>query len=360
VTHAFDQSVIDGWLAQDLDEWTRRVVRRTFDAESGAPYWLKQVAELGFDPLELETFADLAAFGPFPIEHLRSVDPTTLVPQAVPRPLSGRIWETGGTSGKPCRVFLTDATIAERGVWKRYTLVKDGFQEGRNWLHAVPSGPHIVGNSAAEITEQYPYAGQVHSIDMDPRWVKRLVRSGNLPMANEYTDHLIEQIMDILTTQEVHYMCSTPALFQILVDKHRDAVARLDGVTLVGTRLSDEMYKDFLDALDGGICAPWYGNSLFGIGPTLSGPADGKMPPYVPPYPHIHFTVVDKNDWTSTVDYGQYGQVKLSILQDDLFLPNILDRDQAIRYDTGELWPGDGVANVGPLWTTRAMNEEVY
>jgi hypothetical protein len=359
-TQAYDPSVVDTWLAQDLDAWVRRVLRRNFNPDTGAPYWLKRASDLGFDPLEIETFAGLVKFGPFPLDDLRRQDPSTLVPQSVPRPLSGRVWETGGTTGKPCRVFLSDTTITERGVWKRYTLVRDGFLEGRNWLHATPSGPHIVGNSGSEITDQCPYAGQVHSIDMDPRWVKRMIRSGNLPVANEYIDHLIEQITDILSTQEIHYLCTTPALFQMLVNKHRDEAARLEGVTLVGTRITADMYADFADALAGGICGLWYGNTLFGIAPSLPPEEGGKVLPHVAPYPHVQFTIVDKADWTKTVDYGQVGQVKLTVLQDDLFLPNILDRDQAMRYDTAGSWPSDGVANVEPLWVTQNAPEDVY
>src|SRR5699024_3633682 len=108
---------------------------------------------------------------------------------------------------------------------------------------------------------------------------------------------------------------------------------------------TDEMYRDFVAGLAGGICAPWYGNTLFGISPTIpvsSIDSDG-VPPYAAPYPHVQLTVVNQDDWTETVEYGQSGQVKLSIMQDDLFLQNILDRDQATRVDTGEAWPSDGV-----------------
>jgi hypothetical protein len=50
---------------------------------------------------------------------------------------------------------------------------------------------------------------------------------------------------------------------------------------------------------------------------------------------------------------------RLTILQDDLFPPNILDRDQAVRFGAGELWPGDGVANVAPLWIMQNAPEDV-
>ncbi|MFD0661092.1 hypothetical protein [Thermocatellispora tengchongensis] len=60
------------------------------------------------------------------------------------------------------------------------------------------------------------------------------------------------------------------------------------------------------------------------------------------------------------MEYGQVGQVKVTILQDDLFLPNILERDQAVRFDTGDRWPSDGVANVGPLYVAQNTPEDIY
>jgi acyl-coenzyme A synthetase/AMP-(fatty) acid ligase len=195
---------------------------------------------------------------------------------------------------------------------------------------------------------------------MDPRWVKAMIRSGNLPVANEYTDHLVEQIVDILTTQEIHYLCTTPALFQLLLNTHPDKVVELDGAALVGTRITPEMYADFVAGLGGGICDVWYGNTLFGIAPSLPPTDGGGLRPYVGPYPQVQFTVVDKNEWTRPVEYGEIGQVRLTILQDDLFLPNILDRDQATRVDSGDLWPSDGVANVAPLWISQHTAADVY
>jgi hypothetical protein len=50
----------------------------------------------------------------------------------------------------------------------------------------------------------------------------------------------------------------------------------------------------------------------------------------------------------------------LTVLHDDLFLPNILERDQGERYDPGGRWPCDGVANVRPFQVTRATPEGLY
>jgi phenylacetate-coenzyme A ligase PaaK-like adenylate-forming protein len=132
----YDQSAVEAWLGQDLDEWVRRIIRRTFDPNTGAQFWLKRATELDFDPLEIETAADLVRFGPFPIDELRTYDPASLIPSVCPRTLSGRVWETGGTTGKPCRVFLTESTIVERGIWKRYALAGCVRRPVRRWLPA--------------------------------------------------------------------------------------------------------------------------------------------------------------------------------------------------------------------------------
>jgi hypothetical protein len=74
----------------------------------------------------------------------------------------------------------------------------------------------------------------------------------------------------------------------------------------------------------------------------------------------VTMAVVDKQDPARTVEYGEVGQVRLTVLHEDLFLPNILERDQAVRYATSADWPCDGVANVQPLQVSRAAPEGLY
>jgi hypothetical protein len=50
----------------------------------------------------------------------------------------------------------------------------------------------------------------------------------------------------------------------------------------------------------------------------------------------------------------------MTVLHEDLLLPNILERDVAMRYDTGPEWPCDGVANVRPLYDLRTTPEGIY
>ncbi|MFD5918713.1 arylcarboxylate reductase [Kitasatospora sp. NPDC058201] len=350
-------ALVEGWLDTDLDEWTRRILRRHFDPEAGSPYWLRRAAGLDFDPRDITRYEELTAFGPFPLEDLRSGDPADLVPLAVPRPLTGRVWDTGGTTGAPCRVFYTPDMLLHRGAWRRWSFVSEGFEPGRSWLQATPTGPHLIGNGVWESSELY--AGRVYAIDMDPRWVKRLIRGGRLADAREYTTHLLEQIADVLGRGGVHYATTTPAVFQALRQRHPELVAALDGVRLSGTQISPDTHQDFTAALNGGICGISYGNT-FGNAAGLAARQTGDLLPYVPNYPQVTMAVVDREDWSAPVAYGASGQVRLTVLHEDLLLPNILERDQALRYDCAGLWPSDGVANVRPLQVTNTAPEGLY
>ncbi|MFJ7045445.1 hypothetical protein ACIQVC_18830 [Streptomyces sp. NPDC101112] len=120
-----------------------------------------------------------------------------------------------------------------------------------------------------------------------------------------------------------------------------------------GTQLSPDMYRDFEAAMDGGICGRSYGNTLGNAaGPPVE--QNAEIVPYAPDYPQVTMNVVRKEDWSTAVEYGTVGEVRLTVPHEDLFLPHILERDQAPRYDTDSRWPSDGVANVTPLRTTSS------
>ncbi|CAM5685557.1 hypothetical protein SCANM63S_03422 [Streptomyces canarius] len=203
------------------------------------------------------------------------------------------------------------------------------------------------------------YQSVVYAIDMDPRWVKRLLRTGQMAVAREYTEHVLDQILNVLDTRQVDYVNTTPALMVALARRAPEQVAALRGVRLSGTHLVPSVHRQIVKALDGGICGLSYGNT-FGNAAGLPVEQDGELMPYLPNYPQVTMAVVDKTDPMTTVPYGTVGRVRLTVLHEDLFLPNVLERDEAVRYDTGDRFPTDGVANVRPLETASTAVEGLY
>lgn len=348
---------IQQWLSQDLDKWTRHIVARHFDPDTGSPFWLRRAAELSFDPRDITRYEELTAFGAFDMDVLRTGDPAVLVPLAVPRPLAGMVWESGGTTGDPCRVFYTEPILRHKAYWRRWQIERAGFEWGRNWLVVTPTGPHTLGHSAFELTELS--GGRVYRVDFDPRWVKRQVRAGLPVQANEYTEHVIAQATAILRSQPVDYLITTPAVFQTLIRTDGGLAADLRGAWLCGTHATPAMWCSFADVLAGKPMFVMYGNT-FGNTFALPVEQDGEIMPHVPTFPQITMSVVGRDDWRTPVSYGGYGRVRLTVLHEDLFVPNILERDLAMRYDTGADWPCDGVANVRPYQAVTSAVEGIY
>jgi len=162
--------------AQDqLDKHAYETIQHHFHESTGCPFWLNKKRELKFDPLkEIKCYADIQKFPLFEDEWLRGGPASRWVPKAY----AGKptyIFETGGTTGIPkSRVVIEDH-------WTDYeifsaTLPDKYFPKGANWLMLGPSGPRRL-RLAVEHLAQFR-GGICFCIDLDPRWVVKLIKKG--------------------------------------------------------------------------------------------------------------------------------------------------------------------------------------
>ena len=108
------------------------------------------------------------------------------------------------------------------------------------------------------------------------------------------------------------------------------------------------------ELLDGVYIAPTYGNTLMGLAvhkPRV--PEDNYAIIYYPPQPRAMIEVVDFDDPTKLVDYGETGRVRLTTLTKEFFMPRFLERDEGEREPPYEAYPWDGVRNVRPFSALR-------
>src|SRR5688572_28403126 len=197
-----------------LDRWVREVVDWHFDPATGSQFWLDFARNAGWDPRrEVRTFTDLQRFPEFQDEWLRGGP----VQRWIPKGLAGKpvyVFETGGTTGIPkTRVamedFRTDYELSSD------THPDEYFPRGSNWLMLGPSGPRRLRLSVEHLAQ---YRGGISfCVDLDPRWVIKLIKKGWTEHLEAYKDHCIDQAVTILSAgHDVRCMFTTPKLLESL------------------------------------------------------------------------------------------------------------------------------------------------
>jgi len=347
--------------AARLDGHLREIIRWHFSPETGTPYWLDWARSSGFNPLqEIETFADLQKFPHFSDEALRD-EPHQ---RWIPKPYEGRpykIFETGGTTGMPKqRISWEDHEIDYTEFSE--TLDDEYFPPGGNWLLLGPTGPRRLRVTIEHLANFR--GGSCYYVDLDPRWVKKLLANKKSEEARQYMDHVIDQAIPILENRKVSILFSTPKLLEALGERLSVPGVGIRGVFLGGTSMTNQVCR-FLseEVLEGKAqLVPTYGNTLMGLASskTLSA-EDGYALTYYAPQPRALLRVVNPQDTDRTVDYGEWGRVELSTLTKEFFMPRFLERDEAIRRPPINRFPWDGVGEVRPFGTSeKKVVEGVY
>lgn len=332
-----------------LDSWVREIVEWHFNPETGCPFWLDFATKLDWNPRrEIGGYADLARFGFFQDEWLRGGP----VRRWIPRGLSGQpvyVFETGGSTGVPkSRVNIEDFRLDYEAFSR--TLPDEFFPPGADWLSVGPSGPRRLRLAVEHLAQHR--GGICFMIDLDPRWVIKLLKMNQPRMVEAYKQHVVEQGLTLLKAHEnIRCLFTTPKLLEALCEKVSLKKLGITGVFCGGTEMTPQFHRFAVEELlDGIYFAPTYGNTLMGLAVHKPRqPGDGYDIIYYPPSPRAMIEVVDPDNPERIVDYGETGRVRLTTLTRDFFMPRFLERDEAEREPPCELYPWDGVRNVRPF-----------
>ena len=337
-----------------LDAWVREVIDWHFDPSTGCPYWLDYAKQAGWDPRrEITRFADLSRFGQFEDEALRGGP----VERWIPKGLAGKpvfVFETGGTTGVPkTRVALNDFRT-DYEIFSQ-TLPDEFFPKGSNWLMLGPSGPRRLRLSVEHLAQIR--GGICFCVDLDPRWVIKLIKKGWSEHLQAYKDHVIDQAVTILNAgHDIHCMFATPKLLESLALRLESmgTTIRKAGITGIfsgGTEFTPQWNRfAHEELLDGAYMTPTYGNTLMGLAASApSGPHNNYKIAYYAPQPRAAIEVVDFDDPNRIVGYGETGRVKLTTLTKEFFMPGFLERDEGERERETDRFPWDGVSGVRPF-----------
>ncbi len=336
-----------------LDQHVREIVQWHFDPATGCPFWLERAKQFTFHPVkDVRGFADLQKFGLFEDEWLRGGPVRRWVPKAyAANPIY--VFETGGTTGVPkTRINIEDFRI-DYELFST-TLPDDKFPRGSNWLMLGPSGPRRLRLAVEHLAQHR--GGICFCVDLDPRWVIKLIQKGWGEHLEVYKNHVIDQAVTILGAgHDIRCMFATPKLLEALALKleSKGTTIRQAGITGIfsgGTEFTPQWNRfAHEELLDGAYMTPTYGNTLMGLAASApSGPHNNYKITYYAPQPRAVVEVVDFDDHMKVVGYGQTGRVKLTTLTKEFFMPGFLERDEGEREPETDRFLWDGVSGVRP------------
>ena len=347
---------------EDPEAYLHAAIAWHFGEDTGSAFWLRTAKTLDFNPLtDIQTFADLRLF-PNLVNDLRNVPIEDLIPRGYgsPAPLP-QIFESGGTNGAPKRTAQLPDWVAQVVQWQTEDFATGGFLRGEGFLCLMPSGPHGVGYFSRLVSERL---GSVfHPIDIDPRWVKKIAARNAAAEVAAYVDHVIDQAVFILQTQNVANLHATPPMLEAIArdDKVVDLVnEKIRYLLLSGAHVDADTIDVLRDTFPNTTVTMAFGSTMI-LSQAVTRIVDDESFVFDPRTPYVVFWVVDP-DTGERVPYGQLGQVVMNHISKGMFIPNNLERDRAIRMSgpAGEL--SDSVSAVRPVATFEgeAVIEGVY
>ena len=332
-----------------LDAWVRELMHWHFDPRTGCPFWLEFAGHAGWDPrAEVQSYEDIAKFGFFQDEWLRGGPVRRWVPRAyADRPIY--VFETGGSTGVPKSRINVDDFRIDYELFSR-TLPDEAFPKGADWLAVGPSGPRRLRLAVEHLAQHR--GGICFMVDLDPRWVIKLIKMQQTELVELYKRHVIDQALTLLKAHDtIRCLFTTPKLLEALCERVSLKRTGITGVFCGGTEMTPQFHRFAVEELlDGVYFAPTYGNTLMGLATHKPpAPEDHWAIIYYPPSPRAMVEVVDPDRPEVLVGYGQTGRVRLTTLTREFFMPRFLERDQAEREPPCDRYPWDGMRNVRPF-----------
>lgn len=342
-----------------LDKHVRETIEWHFNPETGSPFWVDAAAgknpllKLDFDPRkEVKCYDDLKKFGLFEDDWLRGGPVRRWQPKALwNKPTY--VFETGGTTGIPKSRVVVDDFRIDYEMFSE-TLSDKHFPKGSNWLMLGPSGPRRLRLAVEHLAQHR--GGISFCLDLDPRWVVKLIKKGWMEHLKAYQEHVIDQAMTILSAgHDIKCAFMTPKLLDALagrLEKEGSSLAKagLTGIFCGGTEMTSQWIRFAIEEYLGKdvYIAPTYGNTLMGLAASdMPTPPDYKIA-YYAPEPRATVQVVDFDDPNKVVEYGKEGRVMLTTLTKELFIPRFLERDEGVREKPSAKYAWDGVSGVKP------------
>src|SRR5208282_476642 len=180
------------------------------------------------------------------------------------------------------------------------------FPRGGAWLMAGPTGPRRLRLAIEHLAN---FRGSsCYFIDLDPRWVKRVLSDKQFEVARGYMEHVVNQAVTILKNRRVAGLFTTPKLLEAIGEKIDLWESGIRGVFCGGTTMAPQYVRYIVEeVLENRIgFYPTYGNTLMGLAASVPLRAEDNFSiTYYAPQPRAVLRIVDPNKPEDLVPYGQ-------------------------------------------------------
>lgn len=334
-------------LNTELSRRLEHIVRIHFDKDNGAPYWLDRQKEIGLDiPKSVQCMDDLSILGLMDEQALATRPIEDFIPRIFRHEKNYILAESAGTLGRPKFAIHREDEFQSAFVTPFVKAAERiSFPSNCHWLFVGPTGPHIIGRAARACAREMD-AGDVFTVDFDPRWAKKL--PGGSFATQRYLGHIESQALRVIEVQNIRVLFSTPAVLSSLAEK-MDKAKRMaiEGIHLGGMSASIEFMDKMSEFFPSAITLSGYGNTLFGMMPQLNYDRQTGFDYF--PYGHRLIVKVipfasdcEAIEIASCVEYGQRGQLVVHRLDEMQFIANFVERDTAIRIQPNPDAAADG------------------
>ena len=128
------------------------------------------------------------------------------------------------------------------------TLPDDKFPKGADWLMVGPSGPRRLRLAIEHLAQHR--GGICFMVDLDPRWVIKLIKMGEMEMMELYKRHVIDQALTLLKAHDtIKCLFTTPKLLEALCERVSLKKAGITGVFCGGTEMTPQFHRFAVEEL---------------------------------------------------------------------------------------------------------------
>ena len=201
-----------------LDAHVREIVRWHFDPATGCPFWLERASDARLRPAD------------------RGPDATAISTSSAPSRTSGCAADRCGagcprptpTSRSTCSRPAAAPACPSRASRTRTSASTtrtsarrcpdDAFPKGSDWLMVGPSGPRRLRLAVEHLAQHR--GGICFMVDLDPRWVIKLIKNRQMDQMEAYKRHVIDQALTLLRAHDnIKCLFTTPKLLEALCEK---------------------------------------------------------------------------------------------------------------------------------------------